>query len=419
MPGGPIIQPTSEGFPSATSVAAAAAERDNTERGVFDPAKPSSTGTGTTQHSALQKALDDLGISESDVSLSDEDQMMAELRAGGVDVDDPAVQSALTNNPEIVASWKAGGEDYTQFFLALQQEYPIQDLTTYQQAQQQYRVQDIQEGYNTDFDTTDVSRGMRGQGPPILPGADTSHFLDEAVMAISEDGTIEPRKGTDFEVQPDTGAYVYRNGVIADPAGGVFYPVGPGSEDVQGSTAWLANARENWSEAQIKAMKERLIEYGYLPKGSAKETGWGLTLENALKGFYDQKYLHGNTPVVNDGPDGYGAGGTAGSDFVNLHELRGSIQQDVTAQYQTMFGQMPTPEETDRWIQFTVRVGNKLQRMKDFTPAGAASEAEARLGVRMQESPMGQFEQAQGENTELRDGMVAAAAAARAVGTGY
>jgi len=417
MPGGPTIVTPPD---SVAAVVAGAATRDNTTRGVFDKAKPSSTGTGTTQHSALQDALDELGISETDVSLSDEDQMMAELRAGGVDVDDPAVQAALTNNPEIVASWKAGGEDYTQFFLALQQEYPVQDLTTYQQAQQQYRVGDLQAQLGTPG-TVGVGAGARGERPPMLPGASTEGFLDEAVMAISEDGTLpEPRKGVDFEVQPDTGAYVYRNGVIASVEDNyVGYPVGPGSETVPGSTAWLTNARENWSEAQIKAMKEKLIEFGYLPKGAAKETGWGITLETAIKGFYDQKYLHGNTPVVNDGPGGYGAGGKAGSDFVNLHELRGSIQQDVQSQYQTMFGQMPTPEETDRWIQFTVRVGNKLQRMKDFTPAGAASEAEARLGVRMQESPMGQFEQAQGENTELRDGMVAAAAAARAVGTGF
>ena len=354
---------------------------------------------------ALQAALKKLGIDEGDVSVADYDEMIAQLRAMGVDVDDPDVLAAL-EDPGITLSWKNRPQDFSRFALGLQQAFPAQDLTSYQQAQAAYRVEDIQ----TAFDTPEgVSFGEAG------PYSIFGHEFDVNLPPAT------PGKGTDYEVQQDTGAYVYRNGVIADPnTGELFYPAGTDSAKVTGSAAWLLNAQTTWTPEQIKAQKSKLVQFGYLAKGSLKGTGWTLLLESALKRFYDDRYLHGGIPSVLD-PElgGFGSGGTEGGTFVNLRQIHGAIQQDVRSQYLAMFGEEPTQPELSRWVEFVVRTGNKLQRLNSAAPSAAGSEASARMGNAMQSTPAGQFAQDQQENTELRDSFIAAAQAGRAISTGY
>lgn len=308
-----------------------------------------------------------------------EDDILTFLQDRGVDVGDPEVQR-LAGLPAILELFKrfvAEGDTtfIERFVVPLAGLHPGRELSDYTRAYTHFQISKL-----PDFEATSP----------------------EAIRMGVE------RRPEDYQVQRDTNALRYKNGVIADLASGqVFYP---GGADVEGSAVWRLEAQKNWSEDKIKQTKAMLVSQGWLPDGAQKSGTWDVVFDDALAKFHDSKYAHGGKPVV--GP--YGEGGITQREVTDLRMMRATIGQDVTTHYRTMFGEDPSPEELARWTDFVIRTGNRLQR-EGLTAGAAQGEAEARQITALQHSPYGQFVQERDENTQLHDMIVSAAMASRDV----
>jgi hypothetical protein len=209
------------------------------------------------------------------------------------------------------------------------------------------------------------------------------------------------KPGEDYHEDPDTGGVIFKNGVIVDAAGNVFYPP---SKEVAGSRTWLNEARQTWDAVKIAKWKGRLADLGYLPREAVKDPTWNASFQGALSAFYDSKYEnYGQALELDEAAGGYGAGG---STFENLKTIRATLAAQVRDRYRSVFGEDPTDGEVAAWTETVVDLGNKLQRRKGLSSGAAAGEAVARIGERLEGTPQAQFLQdAEEENTRLRDAL--------------
>jgi hypothetical protein len=349
----------------------------------------------TTQEQQASSILSTAGIPSGD-SLMNQDQILTLFHARGVDISNPQVQQAA----QTFASLYTDPHQQAQTLDSLAASYAAQfpkPLSGYQQLVQKYNLQDVK------------------FGPTVTPPADytnTGFSLDHgfAPEAPSTDTKVPHGKDVVFH----NGVWYYRNGVIADPSqGGVAYP-SKGAENIPGSPVWMANAAKSWDSQKTEAWRQELRRLGY--PSIAKNGGWDYALQQATQKFYSQKYLNGGQ-VVPYNVKGAAGSGTGGSPPLDLHQLVGTIQADVQRQYQSVFGQDPTPDEMKSWTQFVINTGMKLQQggqRDQLSPDAALNEAEARAARQITTSPEGStYIQNAQENTTLHNGLVSAISAVR------
>jgi len=201
---------------------------------------------------------------------------------------------------------------------------------------------------------------------------------------------------------PDTGWWKF-DGVLVDPTNQtvVYDP----TKSAPGSSDWLMNARKTWSQESIQSWRKKLVQTGYLPKEFEKGSGWDVAFEEALRGYYEQKYLHGGEAVS------YGIPQTQ-TDMLRIKDFSAQIRNDVRSQFVQVFGELPTDDELQYWTDFVVRTGMKLQRKKGMTGPEASAEAEHRMYEQVSYSPQAMLiNQSVEENTELRDALLRAVSA--------
>lgn len=303
-------------------------------------------------------------------------QVLKIFRDAGVDTSDPNVQT-YANNISMVA--------------VEQQAQQVRDMTSmYQQ------TSPLPGSYQTAL----TSYGLRDTVVPKLQG----QFGPEGGAKV---GPRYPGVTGKANYVEKNGVFFYRNGVIADPnTGDVFMPPDAG---FAGSPSWLVKA-QNWDQDKVENWRAQLYDQGY---AVGKKGAWDQSLTVATRSYYESKYLNGGNIVpYSSTPGGTGA---TGSPPVDLSVLSATIQNQVQAQYQSVFGQDPTPAELKSWTSFVVNTGMQLQKggpRKALDPSMALGEAEARAAKRIVNDPTAQasISHAQ-ENTRLHDALSSAISA--------
>lgn len=222
-------------------------------------------------------------------------------------------------------------------------------------------------------------------------------------------GILSVPHSLDSVVNPDNGAVLYKNGVIADPnTSQVLYK--PGSS-AAGSPGWLHHASTTWGGDRIKEWRSTLADMGYLSKQQQGSGQWDVTFQNALGEYYNNKYLNQGTPLAKDTT-------ANAAPITNLRTLHSEITSDVRAKYREVFGQDPSAQDLQSWTQFVIASGNKMQHQAAASPSGpvgpsaAVSEAEASAFNTFQSSPQGQYRyNSAQENTQLHDSILSAVGA--------
>jgi hypothetical protein len=338
------------------------------------PTPPGAAPTTPTADQA-KAALASQGIRMPDAVL-DADQILQAWADAGIDTSDPQVQQ----NAEFVAAvyQQTGSEQGQMIYSAtgqkMLQEHPA-EISTYSQIVQKYNLEDV-----------------------VFPQKYTIRAMGE-VQAPTHAGQYV-QKGD---------AVIFRNGAVAFPeTGQVVYPL---DGSVPGSRTWVSTAEKTWSEEQTLAWRQQLYQLGY---SVTKKGGWDQPLIDATLEYYKQKYLNLGEVV----PTGMGAGGASPtSQPVNPHRFVGAVQGEIFNQFRSVYGQDPSPDELQSWTQFVMRMSKKLQRgplAQRMSIGGAVSEAEARMGVKLYQSPEASFlRNRQEENTSLHDALTTAIQATR------
>lgn len=204
--------------------------------------------------------------------------------------------------------------------------------------------------------------------------------------------------------ESDLGWIQYANGVLVGPDDEVI--IDP-SSNAPGSANWL-RAINDWSADKIRAWKDRLVEFGYLPKEAAKGLEVTTDFRTALKTFHYNRYVNGGTPL-RTGEAGAGAAGPEAPKPIDLEEFSSQIRNDVREQYERIYGVRPGDGETELWSQYIIRQGMAMQRRnikKYDTPMTdtAASEAEEKFIEKLEHTPEAKLlRSSEEENTRLRD----------------
>lgn len=338
------------------------------------------------------------------------------LSQAGADVNDPAV-AALMEDPElhrmVAASMDPDNPQNDAYsnrliglYASVAQQYGGAPATDYQMALQAYGFEDPN----------------APKPPPVQPSA--TYGIGGALGASANmQKAAKIKAGAEMRAQKtSSGAKMFPNGVIVDPnqigASGmpqVFFP--ENDAKVAGSQAWIIKANKTWGPDQVQQQVQELIKYGYLDKQYKGSKTMSIEVMTALKNFHTARYALGNGKPVPMGPQAAGAGGGGLTPEENLRNIRASLTQEVRNQYQVVFGPdyEPKPAELKQWTEFVIRAGNKLQQTKGLSTATAAQEAMAQATARMEKQPAAEWDEQiaeeQGENTQMRDGLIAAAGA--------
>lgn len=338
---------------------------------VFDAVGQTIPGSESTVDEAVRR--DDLTAEEAT------QEILKEFAEAGIDTDKPEVL-LFAGSQFVIDAYKTNRTVFDGVVATAVQNYSTTVATNYQTAREQL-------GFSSGT---------------LTPPTDTSGAITTGFEQVGQ--AVSASLGG-YEVNEDTGGIMFANGVIFDPnSETVLYP---NSSTAQGSIQWLNASRGAWSEDQIKEWKSKLVDMGYLPKGAAKDGTWTSSFETALRGYFDNKYKHLGDPVPIDDME------QAVAPAQELKAMKASIYRDTEQQYLTSFGEKPDPDELDHWLDFVTRTAKKLMRTGSFSSTGAAaSESILRAGIKMEQSPYGQYISDQQENTELRDRMQAAAQAA-------
>lgn len=298
------------------------------------------------------------------------------LTSAGVDTSNPAVQEILNNeSARRVLFTPVGGGQISN----LARRFPVNPQTAqYFQVADTYGLNDLQQNPVGNLLSEIAFGGLKGQGVP-------------ASQAIAD---IYPQDAN-FRTDPTSGATIFKNGVIVDPQGQVVMPPG---KAVPGSLPWLQEVTRNWSEADITSWRKKLVDYGFLPKGSEKQKGWSVELRAALVNFHHARYLNGGKPIKSDT-------NAVRAQPTDLGPLRPVIEEEVRKQLAGTLGQLPGEAQVKQWTDFIVHQGMALQRQKQLTPSTALQVAESRAGNQVYNSPAGQYAVGVEENTSLADAL--------------
>lgn len=299
------------------------------------------------------------------------------LTSAGVDTSDPAIQNLLNNesarmtilDPQISGLFIGG----------LARRYPRDPTTA-----QYYHLADT-------YGLTET------QVTPADPTSINFPLLGQVDLPLSFTQTQVPRAGDggDFHTDESSGATIFKNGVIVDPQGQVVMPPG---KAVPGSMPWLQEITRNWSQSEVSSWRKKLVDFGYLPKGSEKQKGWSVELRAALVNFHHARYLNGGKPIKSEKLD-------VAAQPTQLGPLRPVIEEEVRKQLAGTLGQLPGEAEVKKWTDFIVHQGMALQRQKQLTPSTALQVAESRAGNQVYNSPAGQYAVGVEENTSLADAL--------------
>jgi hypothetical protein len=241
-----------------------------------------------------------------------------------------------------------------------------------------------------------------------------------AAAAIGRKPGITPEianrmAGKNFQVHPETGWIMFRNGVLVDPdvplgsAGAVVYDP---SSSAPGSPTWLRGV-DRWSPEKVAEWKQRLSQARYLTKDEAQVKGIDVAFKAALSQYHAIRYQNGGTPL----PANLAAGAAEAPEFnLTARDFQVQIRNDVREQYRSTFGNDPSDAELENWTRFVTQSALKAQKgleRKGATPSTAlslgATEAEERLIEGLQTSPEARFlRESVEENTSLRDALATA-----------
>lgn len=348
--------------------------------------------TAPTQEEQVQQLLTKAGVTSVDPNTPmTADQILSLYKRSGIDIQDGRAQSsaqALATAPDAQTQQATLQAAVPQ----LQEQIPA-DRGAYQQALQQYGLQNVQFPAPATVDTSDrVGTGgdyRTGRGPTPRQ-------------------VREQNRNNNYITK--SGVFYFRNGVIADPnTGNVYYP---SKDSIAGSPIWMVDAQKNWSLDKVNQWRSQLREVGY---DVAKSGAWDSTLNAATQDYYKNKYLNGGN-VLPLAPGAPGAKPERPPAF-DLHQMNATIQNQVVQQFQSVYGQDPTDEELKSWTNRIIQIGMSLQRGGDatrMTPDAALSEAEARAARSIVHSPEGEAAIAHAdENTTLHDALTTAIAATR------
>ena len=196
----------------------------------------------------------------------------------------------------------------------------------------------------------------------------------------------------------DEGAIQFKNGVIANPdTGELFYPPG---ESVKGSSTWLREIQDKWSQDKINNARAMLIDNGYGEQFSiGPKGGFDQNLLMALSEFHKARYLNFGKPVPLT---------TMGEERARLGEIisKPEIRNEVRAWFREGFGDDPSDAELEWAVKGMQRIFRKQQK-KGVEPERAAGIAGARMQEKFFENPQVKYlRDSDEENTEARDSLI-------------
>lgn len=204
--------------------------------------------------------------------------------------------------------------------------------------------------------------------------------------------------------------YAQFPGVVVTPDGQVIFDP---SSNVPGSPKWMQGVWD-WGEAKVGSWRDTLVEMGYLPKSAAKSKGVDVQFLQALQKYQYSRYAYGGgRPVAS----GMGEGAGSRGELLDFDNIRGQITNDVRNQFRNVYGTDPEDSELKAWTQFVIRKATQLQ--KEFRSEAVPSYSSAAYGEASErfigklEEDAAPYREAVEENTSLRDGLAAAAAAIR------
>lgn len=226
----------------------------------------------------------------------------------------------------------------------------------------------------------------------------------------------QSQKGPEVEFNDETGWAMYSDGTLVGPNGEIVYDP---SKAAPGSLRWRQQVVSSWTEEEVEKWRDRLVDFGYLPKEAKKGRGVSVDMLVALDEYHRNRYLNGGKPVPATGDD-RAKGRFADQPLLDYNEISKSISNSVYEQLRSMYGNEPDPAEVERWTQFVISRGMDLQRqlrrdeVSSYAQLGL-QEAEETFIARMRERTA-PFREAEEENTELRDALSRAAAIAGGLG---
>lgn len=236
-------------------------------------------------------------------------------------------------------------------------------------------------------------------GPRVSPEDQARPQPHMSVNAAEYDvENFVPARGggqTQLEVDPTTGAFRFKNGVIVDPtAEQVYYE--PNSM-APGSTAWWAKVQATWTDDEIAEWRKKLYQMGYI---SSKDGGIDVDFKGAIREYYKQKYLNGGEEIAASSRPGSSA-----EEADRLHQTE--LKMLARGQYQKMFGTDPTDEEVADLSDWAQKTYVRLQKKRGLDPGRAASIVTAQAEDKVLEDPGARFVyKAQKRNTELHDSII-------------
>jgi len=210
------------------------------------------------------------------------------------------------------------------------------------------------------------------------------------------------------EYNENTGFTQFPGVVVTPDMQVIFDP----RSNAPGSPKWMQGVWD-WGEAKVGSWRDTLVKMGYLPKSSAETRGVDVQFLQALQAYHYNRYAYGGGQAV---PSGASESDSRG-ELLDFKDIRGQITNDVRNQFRNVYGTDPEDSELKAWTQFVVRKASQLQR--DFRSEGVPSYSSAAYGEASErfigklEEDAAPYREAVEENTSLRDGLAAAAAAIR------
>jgi hypothetical protein len=245
---------------------------------------------------------------------------------------------------------------------------------------------------------------------PVFPVRSAQPGLASAIPGPA--GGLRTETGSAFlpgpppKLQERDGWIRYKNGVLVSPDGEVIFDP---KAKAPGSPTW-ARTVSGWSPAQVLDWRQRLVDFGYLPKSKTNLNSEKVDLDfvTALQNYHINRYRNGGQPIAVSSGRGGGDGTPKPKPF-DLNDISAQIRNGVRAEYERIYGVRPSEGETRQWADFIIGTGMSLQRQfiaKHDTPStsAAVSEASERFIEKLEKSPKAIFlREADEENTQLRD----------------
>jgi hypothetical protein len=228
----------------------------------------------------------------------------------------------------------------------------------------------------------------------------------------TREGGAEVQRPDRTVLNPETGATLYRTGVLVgpDPSTGASSVVFNEADPAQvGSDAWLNQVAANWSAERLQQEKERLVEFGYLSRDALKTEGWNVQVRQAMRAFHENRYLAGGRPIATgETPGGVEKEPLPKFDFT---QLQGRARAEVNNIFRELYADQPEERELERFSRAILDMAHELYRQGkgQLSPEQAYGEAAYRVQAQQEQTPQAVFEQeAAEENTELRDSILRA-----------